>query len=64
MWHDLPGMTRTLEAPGHRFGTVAILLWTDAHTVQRTGCGIELTQECHKTLLAQFGGEFLGILLI
>ncbi len=64
MWHDLAGMTRALEAPGHRFGTVTILLRSDTHTVQRTGCGRELTQECRKILLAQFGGKLLGVLLI
>ena len=64
MWHDLAGMARAPEARGHRLGTVAILLRSDAHTMQRAGCDRELAQECRKTLLAQFGGKLLGVLLI
>lgn len=64
MWHDLAGMTCALEAHGHRFGTVAILLRSDAHTVQRTRRGREPTEKCGKSLLAQIGGKLLGVLLI
>ena len=52
------------ETLGHRFGALAILLWSDSHTMELPGTRRQLTQKRGESLFAKICGERLSIRLI
>jgi hypothetical protein len=64
MRYHLPLVTGLREPPGHRFGALAILLWTDSNAMKLAGSGGQLAEEGGKALFPEVRRKPLGIFLV